>query len=537
MGELREFRLPDVGEGLTEAEILSWHVAPGDRSWSTRPSWRSRPPRRRWSCPAPTRGWCRRCSSRPATSSPSGPRSSPSTPTSGRRRRGAAAAPSPDAPARTAVLVGYGVKRVRRRAPPAGARPGRPADGRTGTASRVRRGEAGRARPHRRSRGGPARWSRGWRPTSRCGPSPRSGDWPASSASTCARSTATGHGGVVTRDDVERAARLHATAPAPVAGSPLAGDPAAGPREERVPVRGVLRAMADAMVRSAFTAPARHRVGRRRRHAHDGADRRLRRRPELDGVKVTPLTLVAAGLVRAAREHPRVNATFDADAGEVVVKHYVNLGIAAATPRGLVVPNVKDADRLGLVDLARALQRAHRRRAEGRTPPADMPGGTITITNVGVFGVDGGTPIINPGEVAILAAGRVLSTTVGRRRSRGPEAGHAAVALVRPPLRRRCAGVAGPRLGGRLPDRPGGGFRGGMTAGSVHPRLWGVASATSGPWVGVHRAERGQWARRSPTRSCERGGPWRCHSFSRGLSYGGSTLAPPRSGSRCRNPQ
>ena len=217
----------------------------------------------------------------------------------------------------------------------------------------------------------------------------------------------TGHGGVVTRDDVERAARLHATAAAPAAGHPLTGSHG-GPREERVPVRGVLRAMAEAMVRSAFTAP----------HVTEWVDvdvtrmmeliDGLRRRPELEGVKVTPMTLVAAGLVRAAREHPRVNATFDGDAGEVVVKHFVNLGIAAATPRGLVVPNIKDADQLGLVDLARAIQRLTDDARDGRTPPADMLGGTITLTNVGVFGVDGGTPIINPGEVAILAAGRVL---------------------------------------------------------------------------------------------------------------------------------
>jgi pyruvate dehydrogenase E2 component (dihydrolipoamide acetyltransferase) len=223
----------------------------------------------------------------------------------------------------------------------------------------------------------------------------------------------TGAGGVITRADVERTAMLSAAVSAPVrapqpAATPLVRD-ASTPREVRTPIKGVTKVMAEAMVASAFTAP----------HVTEWVEvdvtrsldlvERLRARPQFDGVKVSPLLLVATGLVRAARAHPGVNATWDAAAGEIVTKNYVNLGIAAATPRGLVVPNVKDADLLDLVGLARALQELVETARAGRTTPADMAGGTITITNVGVFGVDGGTPIINPGESAILCMGRAVA--------------------------------------------------------------------------------------------------------------------------------
>jgi len=90
-----------------------------------------------------------------------------------------------------------------------------------------------------------------------------------------------------------------------------------------------------------------------------------------------------------------------------VVKHYVNLGIAVASERGLIVPNVKDAGPLPLPDLARRLQELTETSRAGKATPADLAGGTITITNVGVFGVDAGTPILTPGETAILAFGQV----------------------------------------------------------------------------------------------------------------------------------
>jgi pyruvate dehydrogenase E2 component (dihydrolipoamide acetyltransferase) len=134
---------------------------------------------------------------------------------------------------------------------------------------------------------------------------------------------------------------------------------------------------------------------------------KLRGHREFRDVKVSPLLVVARACVLAARRTPEVNATWDDAAGEVVFKNYVNLGIAAATPRGLVVPNVKDADQLSMVDLARAINSLVATAREGKTQPSEMSGGSFTITNVGVFGVDAGTPIINPGESAILCFGAV----------------------------------------------------------------------------------------------------------------------------------
>jgi pyruvate dehydrogenase E2 component (dihydrolipoamide acetyltransferase) len=137
---------------------------------------------------------------------------------------------------------------------------------------------------------------------------------------------------------------------------------------------------------------------------------RIKAMPEFDGVKVTPLLFVAKAVLLAVARNPEINASWDEAAQEIVVKDYVHLGIAAATPRGLMVPNIKDADQLSLVELARALQELTETAKAGKTPPADMTGGTITITNVGSFGVDNGTPILNPGESAILCFGAVRPT-------------------------------------------------------------------------------------------------------------------------------
>ena len=137
---------------------------------------------------------------------------------------------------------------------------------------------------------------------------------------------------------------------------------------------------------------------------------RLRERPGADDVRITPMILVAAGLVRAARRYPRINSTWvdTAEGADVMIHKDVHLGIAADTPRGLLVPNVKGASSLGLVDLARRVQELIDTARSGRSTPADLTGGTITLTNVGVFGVDGGTPILFPGQSAILAMGRIL---------------------------------------------------------------------------------------------------------------------------------
>jgi pyruvate dehydrogenase E2 component (dihydrolipoamide acetyltransferase) len=111
----------------------------------------------------------------------------------------------------------------------------------------------------------------------------------------------------------------------------------------------------------------------------------------------------------ALRRNPSLNSHWDGERQEIVTYNYVNLGIAAATPRGLTVPNIKDADAMTLDQLAGALAALTETARSGKTPPADLSGGTISITNIGVFGIDAGTPILNPGEAAILAMGAVRS--------------------------------------------------------------------------------------------------------------------------------
>ncbi len=137
------------------------------------------------------------------------------------------------------------------------------------------------------------------------------------------------------------------------------------------------------------------------------ATARLRALPDFEGIRVSPLLLVARALLVAAARHPMINSTWDEAAQEIVVRHYVNLGIAAATDRGLLVPSIKDAHALALPDLARALGDLADTARAGRSTPADLADGTISITNVGVFGVDSGTPILPPGQAAILAFGQV----------------------------------------------------------------------------------------------------------------------------------
>jgi pyruvate dehydrogenase E2 component (dihydrolipoamide acetyltransferase) len=135
--------------------------------------------------------------------------------------------------------------------------------------------------------------------------------------------------------------------------------------------------------------------------------KRCQASPEFSEVKLTPLAFAAKALCLAVRRTPDVNATWDGDAGEIVYKDYVHLGIAAATPRGLVVPKVSDADGMSLRELALAIEELTTTAREGKSAPEDLSGSTISITNVGVFGVDTGTPIINPGESAILAFGAI----------------------------------------------------------------------------------------------------------------------------------
>ena len=210
---------------------------------------------------------------------------------------------------------------------------------------------------------------------------------------------ATGLAGETTRDDVIRQASqasVFRNIETPEWGTE---------REERIPVKGVRKAIAAAMVQSAFTAP----------HVSIFTDvdatrtmefvKRLKNSPDFAGVRVSPLLIMAKALIWAVRRNPSVNSSWTDK--EIIVHHYVNLGIAAATPRGLIVPNVKDAHALSLIDLATALEQLTITARDGKTSQADMSNGTITITNIGSYGMDTGTPIINPGEAGIVALGSI----------------------------------------------------------------------------------------------------------------------------------
>jgi pyruvate dehydrogenase E2 component (dihydrolipoamide acetyltransferase) len=217
----------------------------------------------------------------------------------------------------------------------------------------------------------------------------------------------TGPNSTVSRDDVHAAVAGTASSPRLSAVPERRTDFDPATREQRIPIKGVRKATASAMVASAFTAPhVTEFITVDVTPMMDLADR-LRSHPDFEGVRVSPLLLVARALLLGVSHFPMINSTWDEAAQEIVVKDYVNLGIAAATPRGLIVPNVKDAGVLSLVDLARELDALISVAREGKTQPATMQHGTITITNVGVFGVDGGTPILNPGESAILCFGAV----------------------------------------------------------------------------------------------------------------------------------
>lgn len=210
---------------------------------------------------------------------------------------------------------------------------------------------------------------------------------------------ATGDRGDVTREDIDTY----------LAGDNPVVERTAGRigREERTPIKGVRKHTAEAMVRSAFTAP----------HVTEFVTvdvtetltllDSLRASAHFADVRLTPLALVAKAVLVALKSNPSLNSSWDETSQEIVTKHYVNLGIAAATPRGLMVPNIKDVHEKSLVDIARALSDLTRTAKEGKSSPADLADGTITITNVGVFGVDAGTPILNPGEAAILCFGSI----------------------------------------------------------------------------------------------------------------------------------
>ncbi|MEU0840005.1 dihydrolipoamide acetyltransferase family protein [Streptomyces sp. NPDC005962] len=410
----REFKMPDVGEGLTEAEILKWLVAPGDTVTDGQVVCEVETAKAAVELPIPFTGVVHELRFGEGTTVDVGTAiiSVDTDPGAG-DAPAAAAAPeaAAEAPAeaepegRQANLVGYGAapsstKRRPRKAQPGARRPAAEAPAAPAPAPAP-------AAPAAPVRAEPAPELNGHPGTARPLAKPPVRKLAKDLGIDLATITPSGPGGVITREDVHAAVEAPATAPEPAAApaAPVTG--ARDARERRVPVKGVRKATAQAMVDSAFTAPhvtefVTVDVTRTMKLVAD-----LKQDPELAGLRVNPLLLVAKALLVAIKRNPDVNASWDEDSQEIVYKDYVNLGIAAATPRGLIVPNIKDADAKTLPRLAEALGDLVATARDGKTSPAAMTGGTVTITNVGVFGIDTGTPILNRGESAILAFGAV----------------------------------------------------------------------------------------------------------------------------------
>lgn len=390
-----EFRLPDVGEGLVEAELVSWQVAVGDTVQINDIVCEIETAKSVVELPSPFAGIVEALLVDVGTTVEVGTpiirigSGAPAGGTGGAEFVPPIAGEKTDAPAAGAAsgdgdapgtLVGYGPREA-------------------ATQRRARR------TPSARPGGGPA-----------ASVGPVLAKPPVRLAAREAgidlrEVTPTGPHGDVTAEDLAVAGRAPLEQPVgqPVGapGRPEAPAPVLTGRVTREPIKGVRKMMGQAMSASAFTIP----------HVSiwttvDVTETtrlvaRLKQDPAYAGVRVSPLLVLARVVTEALRRHPLLNAVWDEAAQEVVLRHYVNLGIAAATPRGLVVPNVRDADLLSGPELGAALNRLTDVAREGRTQPAEQQGGTFTITNIGPLGMEGGTPIINPGESAILAFGSV----------------------------------------------------------------------------------------------------------------------------------
>jgi 2-oxoisovalerate dehydrogenase E2 component (dihydrolipoyl transacylase) len=411
----REFKLPDLGEGLTEGEVVRWLVAEGDTIALNQPIVEVETAKAVVEIPAPYAGTVVKLHAGEGDSLDVGaPLISVDTDgdlkASPPENEGAAGAAEQEL---QATLVGPGERQQARRrrvagharggngpaaapagAAPAGAAPAgvdSPGRGTPDSATLPHRGTEPGAGSLAAAQGAPAPLRPKATPPVRRYAKDRGVDLEAL--------VGTGRDGRITREDVDDA--LGGVQPA------AAARPPRDRIEERIPVRGTRRQIAAAMTASAFSIP----------HVTEfltvDATRlmelrqRLRALPAAAELKLTPLAVVAKALCVAVRSYPLMNSSWDEDGGDIVVKGWVNLGIATDTPTGLLVPNIKDADTLGILDLSRELTRLTGLARERKAAPADLTGGTITITNVGGFGVETGTPIINKPECAILATGLI----------------------------------------------------------------------------------------------------------------------------------
>lgn len=414
---VKEFALPDLGEGLTESELVSWRVAVGDTVQLNQIIAEVETAKALVELPAPYEGRVSQLFVEPGVTVSVGERIvafevGGDEPTPAAPVRDAAApadAPEPN-------LVGYGAKADSTSRPQRRARPGVAAAG-----ASVAVAPAAPVMPEAPvAHAAPAAHVAPATPVAFAGDRPRATPPVRKLARErgvdLAGIAGTGERGLVTRHDLEAflaaphaAPALHADSSGPSASTASNASTASSPRERetRIPIKGVRKATADAMVRSAFTAPqATVFLTVDATPTMELLDR-LRARPDTGESRPGLLAVLAKALCIAVRRTPEVNTRWDDAAQEIVQFGYVNLGIAAATPRGLVVPTIRDADGLGLADLAAAIRSLAETARAGRTTPESMSGGTITITNVGVFGVDAGTPIVTPGEAAILAVGAV----------------------------------------------------------------------------------------------------------------------------------
>jgi 2-oxoisovalerate dehydrogenase E2 component (dihydrolipoyl transacylase) len=422
MAEVKQFRLPDVGEGLTEADIVTWRVKPGDKVSVNQVIVEIETAKSLVELPSPYEGVVSgllvdegqtvdvgtpiievdvaadapaetgavASVGAPAQASTAPADLVPPPPEETAREPGIEGSPAPKIE-RQAVLVGYGVKlgtttRRARKAPATGPRSaGEPAAAPTESlvTAPSGNGAAGAGTQPRPAAKPPVR------------------KLAKDLGVDLATLAGTGPDGVITREDV------HAAAAGPAEPAAQPSRPVAVGGEERVAIKGVRKHTAAAVTASAFTAPHVTEFLQIDMTETMRAVQRLRDLPEFSGLRLSPLLFVAKALMLAAARNPMINSSWDEDAQEIVIKHYVNLGIAAATDRGLLVPNIKNAHALTLPELAQALASLAATAREGKAQPAELSGGTITITNVGVFGVDTGTPILTPGETAILAFGQV----------------------------------------------------------------------------------------------------------------------------------
>jgi pyruvate dehydrogenase E2 component (dihydrolipoamide acetyltransferase) len=392
VSEVRRFLLPDLGEGLTEAEIVAWHVSVGDAVALNQVLVEVETEKAVVELPSPFAGTVVELLGEPGQTIEVGaPLIAVDT---GATAGVAEAAPEssdaqPESTAdaaeeRVSVLVGYG--------------PSAPAPSR-----RRRKGRAHRDHDHDHTAPPPSPATPARRPLA----APPVRFMARQQGIDLADVTGHGPGGIITRDDL--AAHLAGTAADDLLAAASGGDrhPADAGRETRAPVRGVQKHMAEAMVRSVATAPQACVFLTVDVTPTSELVERLRANPHFEGARVTHLTLAARAAVLALGQHPALNSAWDEATAEIVTKHYVNLGVAVAGPLGLVVPNIKDAEGMTLRELARALTELTDRARAARCAPEELRGGTFTLTNVGVFGVDAGVPILNPGEAGILALGAV----------------------------------------------------------------------------------------------------------------------------------